>query len=95
MNVTVELALLMFVHWLLFFIIHVILFIYALFIKLRLSRTNNKAFLCASLVLNYICSVNRSEIYILRQMFVLIPITLLSMVLYLAKCISQTTQTFH
>lgn len=74
-NVTVELVLLMFVHWLLLIIIHVILFIYALFIKLRWSRTNNKAFLCASLVLNYICSINRSEIYILRQMLVLIPIT--------------------
>lgn len=76
MNVTVELALVILVHWLLLFIIHVILFIYVLVIKLRLSTTKNKDFLCASLVLNYICSVNRSEIYILRQMFVVLnPIT--------------------
>jgi hypothetical protein len=64
-NVTVELALVILVHWLLLFIIHVILFIYVLVIKLRLSRTKNKDFLCASLVLNYICSViDQRSIYL-------------------------------
>jgi len=48
-----------------FFIVYVILFIYVLSYNLGYLGLNS--FLCALLILNYLCVINRSHIYIFRH----------------------------